>query len=61
MVRTQALTKTDTHLRSLTGYDEPEILPSSTRPICLIGADAGQQPRVLGIEPQSPDRFVADG
>src|ERR1700675_1451858 len=30
------------HLRSLKGYDEPEILPSSTRPICLIGADAGQ-------------------
>src|ERR1700730_10080098 len=26
----------------LKGYDEPEILPSSTRPICLIGADAGQ-------------------
>jgi hypothetical protein len=25
----------------LKGYDEPEILPSSTRPICLIGADAG--------------------
>jgi hypothetical protein len=24
------------------GYDEPEILPSSTRKICLIGADAGQ-------------------
>jgi hypothetical protein len=25
----------------LKGYDEPEILPSSTRRICLIGADAG--------------------
>jgi hypothetical protein len=25
----------------LKGYDEPEILPSSTRKICLIGADAG--------------------
>src|ERR1051326_7435668 len=24
------------------GYDGPEILPSSTQPICLIGADAGQ-------------------
>ena len=36
------MTKTDTHLRSLKGYDEPEILPSSTRQICLIGADAGQ-------------------
>src|SRR4029077_18442034 len=30
------------HLRSWKGYDEPEILPSSTRQICLIGADAGQ-------------------
>jgi hypothetical protein len=29
------------HLRSLKGYDEPEVLPSSTRRICLIGADAG--------------------
>src|SRR6202035_2564454 len=29
------------HLRSFKGYDEPEILPSSTRRICLIGADAG--------------------
>jgi hypothetical protein len=26
----------------LEGYDEPEILPSSTRPICLMGADVGQ-------------------
>jgi hypothetical protein len=24
------------------GYDEPEILPSSIRSICLTGADAGQ-------------------
>ena len=31
----------------LKGYDEPEILPSSTRKICLIGADAGQ-PRGTG-------------
>ena len=29
------------HLRSLKGYDEPEILPSSTRPICLMSADGG--------------------
>src|SRR5439155_8459206 len=29
------------HLRSFNGYDGPEILPSSTRPFCLIGA-AGQ-------------------
>jgi hypothetical protein len=26
----------------LEGYDEPEILPTSTRPICLMSADAGQ-------------------
>jgi hypothetical protein len=26
----------------LKGYDEPEILPYSTRRNCLIGADAGQ-------------------
>src|SRR5580700_9764015 len=32
------------HLRSLKGYDEPEILPYSTRRNCLIGADAGQRP-----------------
>src|SRR5580700_5596571 len=31
------------HLRSLKGYDEPEILPSSTRQICLMGADVGQR------------------
>ena len=24
-----------------TGYDEPEILPSSTHPICLMSADGG--------------------
>src|ERR1700724_2049511 len=35
------------HLRSLKGYDEPEILPSSTRPICLIGADAGRSERFI--------------
>ncbi len=29
------------HLRSLNGYDGPEILSISTQPICLIGADAG--------------------
>jgi len=26
----------------LEGYDEPEILPSSTPPICLRSADPGQ-------------------
>jgi hypothetical protein len=30
------------HLRSLKGYDEPEILPSSIRRICLKGADGRQ-------------------
>src|ERR671911_1850854 len=30
-------------LAPLKGYDEPEILPSSIHPICLIGADAGHQ------------------
>ncbi|HEV7251902.1 MAG TPA: hypothetical protein VGN97_02210, partial [Mesorhizobium sp.] len=30
------------HLRSLISYDEPEILPSSTSPICPISADGGQ-------------------
>ena len=30
------------HLRSLNGYDGPQIPPSSTCQICLIGADAGQ-------------------
>jgi molecular chaperone DnaK len=29
------------HLRSFNGYGGPEILPSSTRPLCLICADAG--------------------
>ena len=29
----------------LNGYDEPEILLSSTRGVCLKGADAGQGPR----------------
>src|SRR5215216_2814972 len=29
------------HLRSLSDYDEPEILPSSTHPICLMSADGG--------------------
>src|SRR5437899_11671195 len=29
------------------GYDEPEILPSSTHPICLMSADGGHySPRI---------------
>ena len=39
------------HLRSLKGYDEPEILPSSTRRICLIGADAGQSSTSTAYDP----------
>src|ERR1700730_11431680 len=38
------------HLRSLKGYDEPEILPSSTRRICLIGADAGHSLTILVVD-----------
>src|SRR6187401_2159540 len=33
------------------GYDEPEILPSSSRRICLIGADAGHS-HAPGREPE---------
>src|SRR6266567_1081071 len=32
------------------GYDEPEILPSSTHPICLMSADGGQS-LALPIQP----------
>src|SRR6202047_895216 len=38
------------HLRSLKGYDEPEILPSSTRPICLMGAGVGHLKRLFETE-----------
>lgn len=34
------------HLRSLYGSDEPETLSSSTRQICLTGADAGHAPKL---------------
>src|SRR5208283_4050963 len=37
------------HLRSLKGYDEPEILPSSTHPNCLISADGGQAQTVIAL------------
>src|SRR6516225_5525981 len=30
------------------GYDEPEILPSSTHPTCLMSADGGQS----GVRPR---------
>src|SRR5262249_22241276 len=36
--------------------DEPEILPSSTHPICLIGADAGQAR--IGISPCNDGRLM---
>jgi hypothetical protein len=40
------------NLRSFNGYDEPEILPSSTPPFCLIGADVGQWiPCSLAVQP----------
>src|SRR5258705_2845229 len=36
------------------GYDEPEILPSSTHPICLMSADGGQQRiEILGKDRKS--------
>src|SRR5215813_1213581 len=44
------------HLRSFNGDDEPEILPSSTHPICLIGADAG--PARIGISPCNDGRLM---
>src|SRR5207237_5201102 len=47
------------HLRSFNGYDGPEILPSSTRPFCPIGADAGQSEVYRG-EPEQ-HRPVVDG
>ena len=43
MDRDQALTNTDTHLRSPYDYDEPEILRSSSHAFCPIGADVGHK------------------
>src|SRR4029077_3582798 len=48
------------HLRSLQGYDEPEILPSSTRRICLIGADAGQQAVSIPVAANGDCASLAD-
>src|SRR6202030_2221534 len=42
------------HLRSFNGYDGPEILPSSTRPFCLIGADAGHYWLMLTVRDAIP-------
>jgi hypothetical protein len=36
--------KTVAHLAPSEGYDEPEILPSSIHPICLMSADGGEVP-----------------
>src|SRR5215471_13694055 len=51
------------HLRSFNGYDGPEILPSSTRPFCLISADAGHsliyRAVVRRIDPDQPGRRFA--
>jgi hypothetical protein len=41
------------HLR---GYDEPEILPSSSRQICLTGADVGQVASFIRSWPGNPNR-----
>ena len=55
MDRDQALTNTDTHLRSPYDYDEPEILRSSSHAFCPIGAEPGQSrpsiyaPKMLGF------------
>ena len=38
------------HLRCFQRHDEPEILPSSIRQICPIGADSGQIRGVLTSE-----------
>jgi len=35
-------------------YDEPEILPSSSHPICLMNADAGQSLLKSGLTGATP-------
>src|SRR5256885_12752510 len=43
------------------GYDEPEILPSSTHPICLMSADGGQSlPTRLLLAMSSPAAVAQD-
>src|SRR5580692_13018122 len=32
------------------GYDEPEILPSGSPSICLIGADGEHKVQILGVQ-----------
>src|ERR1700726_1234634 len=46
------------HLRSLKGYDEPENLPSSTRQICLMGADVGQSAGIRRSRTASCSRTI---
>jgi hypothetical protein len=41
------------HLRSFNGCDGPEIFPSSTHPICLIGADADNYEQIAGSDPMA--------
>src|SRR2546430_11892244 len=41
------------------GYDEPEILPSSTHPICLMSADGGHCKSKGGIDMQGTTRRLA--
>src|SRR6202158_6247678 len=43
------------------GYDEPEILPSSIRKICLRGADAGQPEGMIVAFSTQRDRTADDG
>src|SRR6059058_4865053 len=49
------------HLRSFNGYDGPEILPSSTHPFCLSGADAGQTSELRHRRRFSSSRSEEDG
>jgi hypothetical protein len=42
------------------GYDEPEILPSSTLPICLMSADGCPSGSITGISKHALDRAIKD-
>src|SRR4026207_916349 len=41
----------------LGGYDEPEILRSSSRKICLIGADVGQD-EIWHVSVTGPEKYL---
>jgi hypothetical protein len=45
-------------LRSFNGYDGPEILPISTCPFCLIGADAEQTLSILVLRSATPRIYL---